>query len=158
LGLFPAALTILGDAFKGVIPTYVAAKLAEGGIIPFWVVALVGVAAVLGHNYSIFLGFRGGAGGVTALGVLAAMSVLTAFVASLVAVGAILLTRYASAATFSGSIAGLLMLVALAMLGRVPWGYSLYGVLAVALISWSLRPNFAAIRAGTERKIGTSKG
>lgn len=153
-GLLPATLTILGDAFKGVIPTYVAVNIFPGRP---WIAALVGTAAVLGHNYSIFLKFRGGAGGVTALGALAALSVYAALVASIVAILAIAISRYASMATFSGSVTGLIMLIILAIGGWGPAGYILYGVLVVPLISWGLRPNFARIRAGTERKIGTSE-
>ena len=154
-GLPAATITILGDAFKGLIPTYVAANLLPDWS---WVAALVAVATVLGHNYSIFLKFRGGAGGVTALGALAGLSLVSALVASAVAIVAIVWTRYASAATFSGSLAGLLMLTLFALFGWGPAGYILYGVLVVALIAWSLRPNFAAIRAGTERKIGANQG
>jgi len=158
VGLWPAALTILGDAFKGIIPTYVAANLADqlpGQL--SWVAALAGAAAVLGHNHSIFLKFRGGAGGVTALGALAALSMPAVVVAGAVAILAIVITRYASVGTFLGSVSGLIMLVILAILGREPSGYILYGLLVVVLISWELRPNFARLRAGTERKIGASE-
>ena len=150
-GLPAATATILGDALKGVIPTYIAALL-----FPPWVAALVGAATVLGHNYSIFLKFRGGAGGVTALGALAALSVWVALAASGVAILAILITRYASAGTFLGTLAGLIILIISAIVGWTPYGYIVYGVLVIGLIGWSLRTNFAAIRAGTERKIGAS--
>ena len=156
-GLPAATFTILGDALKGVIPTYIAANLAEVGLIQPWLAALVGAAAVLGHNHSIFLKFRGGAGGVTALGALAALSLYAALAACAVAIILIVITRYASAASFSGSVAGLILLIILALTGLGPAGYILYGVLVVALISWGLRPNFARIRAGTERKIGASE-
>lgn len=153
-GLLPATLTILGDAFKGVIPTYVAVNIFPERP---WIAALVGTATVLGHNYSIFLKFRGGAGGVTALGALAALSVYAALVASVVAILAIAISRYASMATFLGSVTGLIMLIIFAVAGQGPAGHILYGVLVVPLISWGLRPNFARIRAGTERKIGSSE-
>ncbi len=153
-GLLAATLTILGDAFKGVIPTYVAVNIFPGQP---WIAALVGTATVLGHNYSIFLKFRGGAGGVTALGALAALSVYAALVASVVAILAIAISRYASMATFLGSVTGLIMLIIFAVVGQGPAGHILYGVLVVPLISWGLRPNFARIRAGTERKIGSSE-
>ena len=154
VGLPAAAITLLGDAFKGLIPTYIAANLLPGQP---WVAALVGVATVVGHNYSIFLKFRGGAGGVTALGALAGLSFWVALIACAVAIGAVVLTRYASVGTFSGSVCGLLMLIVFALAGWEPWGYVLFGLLVVPLIAWGLRPNFAALRAGTERKIGASE-
>jgi glycerol-3-phosphate acyltransferase PlsY len=108
----------------------------------------------LGHNYSIFLKFRGGAGAVTALGALAALNFPVALIGSMVAIGAIVITRYASVGSFLGNLTGLLMLIVFAGLGITPWDYILYGILAVAIIGWSLRPNFTHIREGTERKIG----
>jgi glycerol-3-phosphate acyltransferase PlsY len=153
VGLPAAALTILGDAFKGLIPAYIAANLLPGQP---WLAGLVGVATVIGHNYSIFLKFRGGAGGVTALGALAGLSFWAALIACTVAIGAVVLTRYASVGTFSGGVAGLIMLFVIALFGWGPWGYILFGLLVVPLIAWGLRPNFAALRAGTERKIGAS--
>ena len=154
-GLPAATITILGDAFKGLIPTYIAVNFAMAGLFPHWVAALVGLAAVLGHNYSLFLKFRGGAGGITALGVLAALSVWATLVACVIGILMVVITRYASAGTFMGSVTGLVMLTILAAMGLSPVGYILFGVLVVLLIGWGLRPNFAAIRAGTERKIGT---
>ncbi|RME42880.1 MAG: glycerol-3-phosphate acyltransferase [Caldilineae bacterium] len=151
-GLLPAALTILSDALKGLLPTYIAVLMFP--TLP-WVPALTGAAAVTGHNYSIFLKFRGGAGGVTALGALAGLSFWAALTAAGIAIVAIVISRYASVATFSGSVTGLVMLVVFALLKITPPGYILYGVIVVGLIAWGLRPNFARLRAGTERKIGT---
>ena len=66
-----AALTLLGDAAKGWFAVWLAEKLAPG-IAP-WPLAAVVVAAFLGHLYPIFLGFKGGKGVATALGVLVAI-------------------------------------------------------------------------------------
>lgn len=151
-GLGAATITVLGDAFKGLIPTFVATYLFDP-----WVAALVGVATVLGHNYSIFLKFKGGVGAVTALGALVALSLPAALTAAAVAIIAIVISRYASMGSFLGNVTGLVMLVVLAVVGWTPPGYILYGILVVAIISWALRPNFARIRAGTERKIGNSE-
>jgi glycerol-3-phosphate acyltransferase PlsY len=153
-GLIPALITILGDAFKGLIPTYIAVGLFPD--MP-WVAALTGIAAVLGHNYSIFLKFKGGVGGVTALAALAALSFPAAVLAAFVAICAIVITRFASMASFSGSVTGLIMLVVFALVKVSPGEYIIYGVIVFGLVCWALRPNFASIKAGTERKIGASE-
>ena len=66
-----AALTLLGDAAKGWFAVWLAEQLAPG-ITPV-ALACVVVAAFLGHLYPIFLGFKGGKGVATALGVLVAI-------------------------------------------------------------------------------------
>jgi glycerol-3-phosphate acyltransferase PlsY len=65
-GKKPAAITLMGDMLKGLIPVLLA-KLLGASIT---VQALVALAAFLGHLYPIFFGFRGGKGVATALGVL----------------------------------------------------------------------------------------
>lgn len=154
VGLFPSMLTILGDAFKGLVPTYIAVHLFPD--MP-WVAAVAGAAAVAGHNHSLFLRFRGGVGAVTALASLSALSFPAAIIAAGVAIIAILITRFASMASFSGSITGLVVLTVMALMGVSPAGYIIYGVIVVGLVSWALRPNFARIKAGTERRIGAQE-
>ncbi len=65
-GRFPAALALLGDSLKGLLPLLAAHAL--GGV-PAWVFAATGLAAFLGHLYPLFFGFQGGKGVATALGV-----------------------------------------------------------------------------------------
>lgn len=65
-----AAITLFGDAVKGVIPVVVAQLMSA----PPLVLALVALAAFLGHLYPVFFGFRGGKGVATAFGVLVAMA------------------------------------------------------------------------------------
>ncbi|OQY49095.1 MAG: hypothetical protein B6242_00160 [Anaerolineaceae bacterium 4572_78] len=156
-GLMPAALTVLGDAFKGLIPTWIAVALATNGLMPFWGAALVGAATVVGHNYSIFLKFKGGVGAVTALASLGAFSLQAGFVAVFVAIAIIAITRYASMGSFISSLTGLFMLIILGLGNITPTAYVLYSALVVLLVGYALRPNFARIIAGTERKIGVKE-
>jgi acyl phosphate:glycerol-3-phosphate acyltransferase len=65
-----AAITLLGDAVKGVIPVVVAQLMSA----PPLILALVALAAFLGHLYPVFFGFRGGKGVATAFGVLVALA------------------------------------------------------------------------------------
>ncbi len=60
-----AAITLVGDSLKGLIPMLVAHALTE----QTWVLAATGLAAFLGHLYPVFFGFKGGKGVATALGV-----------------------------------------------------------------------------------------
>ena len=151
-GLLPAALTILGDAFKGLIPTFFAVMLF-GHTMPF-APALAGAAAVLGHNRSIFLKFKGGVGAITFFGALAALSFYGMLITIIVALIVLLITRFASMGSLSGSITGTLALIGSALLGYTPMDYALFGLLSVVWVVIALQPNFKRIKAGTERKIG----
>jgi glycerol-3-phosphate acyltransferase PlsY len=69
-----AALTLLGDALKGVAAVLLARWLTAAYGLPDHVPALAGLAALLGHMWPVFFGFRGGKGVATALGVLLALN------------------------------------------------------------------------------------
>jgi acyl phosphate:glycerol-3-phosphate acyltransferase len=148
-GPLAAGLTVLGDILKGLIPVYLLAQV--GLSLP---AALGGVAAVLGHNYSIFLRFRGGAGGATAVGALAGLSFPVSLLAGLCGLIALAISGYASILTATIAVFALLILIISAVLGYTPYEYIVFGVLNLAVIFYALRPNFARLRAGTERKIG----
>jgi len=65
-----AAMTLLGDALKGVLPVLIAQTLQE----PNTNLAIIGLAAFLGHLYPVFFAFKGGKGVATAIGVIIAIS------------------------------------------------------------------------------------
>jgi len=65
-----AAITLFGDSLKGFIPVFIA--LLSG--LEYQIIALIGIAAFLGHLYPIFFGFNGGKGVATAFGVILAVN------------------------------------------------------------------------------------
>lgn len=73
-----AALTLLGDALKGMLAVLIALSLSNWLGLPPRVVAWSGIAVVVGHMWPLFFGFKGGKGVATALGVLLVLSPLTA--------------------------------------------------------------------------------
>lgn len=148
-GAFAGALTFLGDVIKALIPVYLIAILG----MPL-TTALAATATVVGHNYSIFLGFRGGAGGGPAAGALTGMSFLVGLIAAICALLALSIARYASVVTSTIAFSGFITLIITAILGYTPYEYIIGSGLNVILIAYALRPNYARLRAGTERKIG----
>src|SRR5438445_2958523 len=72
-----AAVVLAVDILKGIVPVLLALRL---GFAP-WTVVLCGLAAIMGHNWSVFLGFQGGKGIATSFGVLVALSWQSAAVA-----------------------------------------------------------------------------
>lgn len=148
-GVFAAGLTVLGDVLKGMIPIYLIATLG----LPL-TTALCATATVVGHNNSIFLGFRGGAGAGTAIGALAGMSFPLGLIAAICGLTALVLSRIASILTSTIAVSSFIILIISAILGYTPYQYIVAGFLNLLVIAYALRHNFAALRAGTERRIG----
>lgn len=149
-GRGPAILTFLLDGVKGLIPVLAGRMLG----LPLWALLLVGGAAVIGHNWSIFLRGRGGKGIATSSGVLAGIAPPVALLAGMVWGIVLAGSRYAS-------LASLLMMASvpalLALLGYAA-PYWIFGVALAALAAYRHRANIGRLVGGTELKIGTSVG
>jgi glycerol-3-phosphate acyltransferase PlsY len=144
-----AVLVLFGDALKGAIPTYVALRLFGDP----WISAGVGLATVVGHNWSVFLRFKGGKGVATTLGVVIVLSLLAAVAFGAVWLATAAITRYSSLASMLGSAA-----VPLIMYARGdPLPYVWYGIIALVLVLMRHEPNIRRLIAGDELKIGTKK-
>lgn len=146
-GKGPAALTLLGDMLKGVVPVLVARHY---GLEPA-VVSAVGLAAFLGHLYPVFFRFEGGKGVATALGVLFALHWPLGLI-----VGAIWVTAFAATRISSlGSILGF------AAAPFIAWQMVPAYMLGIAGMSLLLlarhKPNIIALVKGQERRFGSKK-
>jgi len=89
-GPLMGALALIGDVGKGILAVYLAQQLSGN----LWVVALAGILAIVGHDFSIFLKFKGGKGIATTGGVLLALDPILAIIILLIWVLMILITRY----------------------------------------------------------------
>ena len=152
-GIVPALLTGALDVGKGALAVWMAGWLVPGSTGPVAQV-LAGAAVILGHNYSIFLGFRGGAGVGTSLGALGALywPAAIALIGLLLAV--ILITRYASVGSLVVALSMPLVIAGLAMAGELTMTYVAYGLLAAAIVIYAHRPNIQRLLAGNERRVG----
>lgn len=117
--------------------------------------ALAGAAAVAGHNWSIFLGFKGGAGGSTAAGALLMLNLVAGAIVVPLFVLILFVGRYASIATLSVGLGSVVMIGLLHWLnpGKTPLNQWLFAWPALALIAISLRPNLMRLVDGTERRV-----
>ena len=140
------ALTLALDALKGWAPV-AASKLIDA---PEVLVATVGLAAFLGHLYPLFLGFRGGKGVATALGVLLALFAKIAVLIVGVWVLIAALFRYSSLAAVGACIACPLLVWVLD--GRPP--YVGVTIIICGFILIRHRENLGRLMAGEEGKIG----
>ncbi|WP_345795308.1 glycerol-3-phosphate 1-O-acyltransferase PlsY [Thauera sp. JM12B12] len=144
-----AALTLLGDSLKGWFAVWAATQLG----FDLGQAALAGLAAFLGHVFSMFLRFNGGKGVATALGVLAGVDARIAIFCAVIWLMVAYTSRYSSAAALSAAAAA--PVAAFMFLGPK----LAVGVLAVmsAVLIWRHKENIARLRAGTEGRIGGKK-
>lgn len=148
-GPWAAAMTVICDGLKGLLAVGVAALLVGTPAAK----VLAGLAAITGHNWSVFLGWRGGAGAATNMGVITGLHYPVMIALAVVSLVALLVSRMASVGTLSMVIAAMLIFAGLATLGHVPWAYAIYGLMAGVIIAIALLPNIRRILAGTERQL-----
>jgi len=138
-----AAATLLGDALKGTAAVLIAGLWGEEPALA------AGLGAFLGHLFPVWLGFRGGKGVATFLGVLLALNPLALLAFAAIWLGLAFALRYSSAAALAASAATPLVLWALGQ----PRVALLFLVLAL-LLWWKHAPNIRRLAAGTEGRIG----
>lgn len=138
-----AVLTLLGDAFKGWLPVW----LALQSNMLMWVVACTGLAVFFGHLYPIFHRFKGGKGVATALGVMLGISGWLGLTALLVWILVFAITRISS---LSAIVAALLAPVfAWVLLSPYPDYVWMVVVMSVFLV-WRHKTNIQKLLDGTE--------
>lgn len=149
----PAAgiITALLDSFKGIIAVLVAQYIFPDLVLA---ASLAGLLAIIGHNWSIFLKFGGGAGTMTNLGALLTLSPFTFVLAGLTGLAALVVSRIASVGSLAVAWAALIIFVVRGFLGQSPPELIIYGIGEALIVTWSLRPNIQRLLAGTERRIG----
>ncbi len=145
-GFLPALVAGVGDALKGFVGAYLATRFLPS---PWW--WLVGVFLVIvGHDWPVFLRFRGGKGVATTLGVLFYLSWQAALLSFLVWVVVVLLSRYSSLGSLSGAVA---MPILLSLFHRPSW-FVWWGIFAALLLFWKHKENIKRLLKGQELQIG----
>ena len=139
------AATLIGDVLKGVIPVSVALFLQRGE----WWVAATGLAAFLGHCFPIYIGFKGGKGVATSLGVYLPLTPLALLVNVFVFASALGVTRMVSV----GSITAAIAMPLLIGLGRYPLAYLILSICVDAIIIYRHKENIKRLLTGEENKL-----
>jgi glycerol-3-phosphate acyltransferase PlsY len=159
-GFWAGILTAILDILKGALAVWVAQWLTPDGQ---WVHVLAPIAAILGHNHSIFLierdengkivRLRGGAGGAPSVG--GAMGLWPASILIILPLG--ILTFFslgiASITTMAVALFAIIIFAVRASQGLMPWMSVWYGVGAEILLIWALRPNLRKLVEGNERVV-----
>ena len=145
LGRVPALLVFVCDTAKGMLGVYLGTLLVGGEL----AAVICGIAAICGHNWSVFLGFKGGRGVATGLGVIALLSPKVTLIVFAVWAGIVFITKYVSLAS----------IIAAALVPILMWWFGearevlMFGVAAAAFVIIRHRPNIERLLKGEELKI-----
>lgn len=158
IGVRYGILTFGLDVLKGVVPTLLARLLIDQHT-PYAAYAsfaayLTGFMVILGHIFPVFLGFKGGKGVATSLGMLFVIQPLVTAVLLLVALGLMFATGYVS---LGSVISTALIPVTGFIIPAVGWQFGVFGLCVAALVLWKHRENIERLVRGTENRIDPKK-
>ncbi len=145
-----AALTLLGDALKGLVAVVLARCLQDALTLSDITIAVVAVAALVGHMLPLFFGFKGGKGVATALGVLLALSPATALVCAAIWLVMAFGFKVSSLAALAATVAA--PLVAFWLMPYPSWAWAT--VVIAVLVLYRHKSNIQNLLQGKEGKIG----
>lgn len=161
VGKKAAALTLLGDALKGVVAILFAvivgaiAKNSDKALL----VQIAGILVVVGHTFPIFFGFKGGKGVATSLGVLLMTNWQIGLICFVFAIVLMALTQMVS----MGSVGAAILFPVLVLFINTNFivsdgsGYFVYSIILAALVAFNHRSNIQRILNGTENKLSFKK-
>ncbi|OHR40630.1 glycerol-3-phosphate acyltransferase [Neisseria sp. HMSC064F04] len=145
-----AALTLLGDALKGLVAVVLARCLQDALNLSDITIAAVAVAALVGHMWPLFFGFKGGKGVATALGVLLALSPATALVCAAIWLVMAFGFKVSSLAALAATVAA--PLVAFWLMPYPSWAWATVAI--AVLVLYRHKSNIQNLLQGKEGKIG----
>jgi glycerol-3-phosphate acyltransferase PlsY len=139
-------MTLIGDCLKGVIPVLLAANVFELSVTH---VALVALATFLGHCYPIYLGFKGGKGVATALGIFLVLSPLSILCVLVIFFAVLYCWRFISLASMTAA-ASVPLLVFFFERSNPLFVATL---IIAGIVIWRHRDNIGRLRSGTENRF-----
>lgn len=153
LGKVAGLVVFVIDVFKGVLAVLLARLLHLSP----WEIAAVGVGMVVGHTFSMFLGFKGGKGVATSFGTIVAIAPIWGLLLGVIAFSIMAISRYVSLGSVIAGICLVIAMPILSALGQLPWAYGISLPILGLLVIWAHRENIARLRAGTENKLGQKR-
>ena len=146
MGLKVAIFVLLLDAMKGwLVAVTIPLFVDHTGF-----VLLCGLAVIAGHNWPVFLKFKGGRGAATTLGFFLGFALLPTLIIIVVVAAIILITRYVSL----GSIAGSIAIPVFMLISPELRSYFIYGLIICLIILYRHLPNIKRLIQGTESRLG----
>lgn len=116
--------------------------------------ALAALAVMAGHNWSVYIGFKGGKGVATFIGGLLVINWYVALIGVAIGIIVILVTRYVSLGSMICAVVIFCALMLATIIAGISPVYPVYGLVAAILIIFQHRTNIARLQSGTESKLG----
>jgi len=149
-----AALVTILDLSKGLLAVVFAGLTFSGDYLMVSAQVVAALAAIAGHNWPVFLKFKGGRGVATFFGGLFALCLPAALFGGAVLIIGVGLTRYVALGSIAGALGTCAILVPLTIINGFPIEYLVYTLIGATFIIVMHRDNIARLISGTERKIG----
>jgi glycerol-3-phosphate acyltransferase PlsY len=146
LGLKFALLVLILDALKGLVVVLLASYLTT----EIWLILLCSGAVIVGHNWPVYFGFKGGRGVATTFGVFLGIAPVPTLAVFLLFIIIVLMTRYVS----FGSIIGAISIPFVMLIWQYPRPYFIFGLAVCLLLLWRHAPNIKRLLQGKESKLG----
>jgi len=150
VGKGPALVVFVIDVAKGAIAVLLAGSLTEGAALNDWLQVLAGLAALAGHIWPVWLGFKGGKAVATGLGLFLGL----AWPVGLACFGIFLTTLSVFRIVSLSSVVAAISLPLLMAAGTDGTAKLVVALVAMALVVWRHRSNLQRIKAGTEPRLG----
>lgn len=164
LGKKAAVIVLLGDVLKSVLSVVLAAVFAKM-LFPsdlntlYYCQYLAGLGAILGHNFPVYFGFRGGKGVLSSIAVILILDFRIGLMLVVISILIMAVTRYVSLGSVIGAILYPLFVIALNMNNKEPYVpyYIALSIIIAGLAIYQHRANLQRLMSGTESKLDVGK-
>ncbi len=147
LGPSLASLVLIGDIGKGIFSIYLVRYLNIDNLL---ILTIAGLVVICGHDWSLFLGFKGGKGIATTFGVIFALNPTISILALIIWGVVLITTRYVSLS----SIFAVISIFIFTILFKQPYEYIIFGAIILVLGIFNHKENIKRLKSKKERKIG----
>jgi len=142
-----ASFVVIGDIGKGILSIYLVKYF---NIDSSLILTIAGLAVICGHDWSVFLGFKGGKGIATTFGVVFTLNPTISILALIIAGGVVITTRYVSLA----SIFAVISIFIFTILFKQPYEYIIFSAIILVLGIFKHKDNIKRLKSRKEGKIG----
>jgi glycerol-3-phosphate acyltransferase PlsY len=161
IGYKAGVITVILDLAKAIVPVVLARFIIGDSLLPVagftldwrWGQVITALMVMVGHNWSIYIKFRGGKGAAVYYGSWFAIWPIVGLFGGVILIITVLLSKYMSLGSILGSLSILCLFIVLTLTDASPPVYLIYSVLAAGLLVYQHRSNISRLQTGTESRM-----